>query len=386
MVVSNRWLVALMAVLTVVFAGSGWMLEGLDPDRFPREAVLIAANTAPLLLLRRNPLVAVLALATAYPIWVAWGHPIHELQSLPSIVAMYALGAWERPLWLRAVGLAAPVWMVVGGVLLLGGEALELTYVAIFFVVVWVFGVLITDRRAHALALERRTAELEQARQELADRAVADERARIARELHDVIAHAMSVITVHAGVGAHVVEQRPTQAAEALRVIERTGRQALEELRRMLMVLRDPDPDGPVPEPQPGLQDLPALIDQARQGGIQVTMASRGVARYLSPGLELSAYRLVQEALTNVVKHAPGSQARVTVTSHPDLLEVEVVNALPLRAEVGAEASHGSSARAGQGLRGMAERVSLYAGHLETVADAGQFRVTARFPIDAAAP
>lgn len=103
---------------------------------------------------------------------------------------------------------------------------------------------------------------------------MADERSRIARELHDVIAHAVSVITAHAGVGAHVVEQRPAQAAEALRVIEHTGRQALEEMRRMLMVLRDPDPGGPVPEPQPGLQDLPALVDQARQGGIQVTIGS----------------------------------------------------------------------------------------------------------------
>src|SRR5690606_27459567 len=134
-----------------------------------------------------------------------------------------------------------------------------------------------------------RTRELEQARRELADRAVADERSRIARELHDVVAHAMSVITVQAGVGAHLAGGRTDPAVEALNIIEQTGRGALDEMRRMLSVLRQSEPADTGHDPQPTLSDLPALIQQVRQTDLQVVLTTRGARRDLSPGLELAA-------------------------------------------------------------------------------------------------
>jgi len=380
MFASVRWVVALTAALAVVFAVSGWAVEGIQWSRLPRELVLVALNTLPLLAVRRNPLAVVAFFSVTYPTWVALGHPIHELQSLPAIAAMYALAGWDRPLWLRALGLVMPVWMVTGGVLLWGGDVLELTFVGVFLVVVWGLGALIADRRAHARTLEARTRELEQARRELANRAVADERSRIARELHDVVAHTMSVITVQAGVGAHLVDRRPAQAAEALRVIERTGREALEEMRRMLRVLRERDPGAPLPGPQPTLADLPALVEQARQAGLHVAYTTRGIVGGLSADLELAVYRVVQEALTNVVRHAPASRTTVTVTHGADWLEVEVANTLPATAaRVPVPQPH--ERRSGQGLRGMTERVGLYGGQLETTSDADGFCVAARFPV-----
>lgn len=376
MSISTRWLLALTALLTAVFVGSGWWEAGIRYDVLPRELVLLAANTLPLLAIRRNPLAVVLFLSLAYPTWIDFGHPSHELQSLPTLVSMYALGAWNRPLWLRAIGLIAPVWMV--GAAAFGwwdADPLGLSYVGLMFVVVWALGVVMAGRRAYATELEARTAELEEARRELADRAVAEERARIARELHDVIAHAMSVITVQAGVGHHLVDQRPDQAASALQVIERTGREALDEMRRLLSVLRAPDPRGPLPAPQPGLAELPQLVEQARDAGTPFTLTLRGASRPTGPGLELAVYRLVQEALTNTVKHAPGTPGSVTITYGPESLDVEVVNG-HLDEDLGA----GREVSPGHGLRGMAERVALYGGDLQTIAGDGAFRVAARFP------
>lgn len=380
---SFRWVVALTAVLAAIFAAAGLAAGGLDTERLPGAILLFAANTLPLLAIRRNPLLVVMILGVTYPAWVALGYPTHLLQSLSAITAMYALGGWDRPLWVRALGLIVPVWMVVGGSLWLGGDPLELTYIAVFFAAVWVFGMLIADRRAYARSLEIRSRQLEEARQQLAERAVADERARIARELHDIVAHAMSVITVQAGVGAHLIDREQDRAAEALRVIERTGRDALEEMRRMLTVLRDPDSQASMPGPQPTLADLVGLVEQARRAGAEVVLTRKGMRR-LPPGLELAVYRTVQEALTNVGKHAPGSRASVTVTCTSSQLEVEVANeqvqdARPPRGEP-------SRVGEGQGLRGMAERVELYGGQLETLVDARRFQLVATFPLEEELP
>jgi signal transduction histidine kinase len=368
---STRSVVALTLVMAVVFAVSGWVTHGVDRDGIWLELALIAANTLPLLLLPRNPLIVVLVLAVTYPVWVSTGHGAHLLQSLPTLAALFYLGTWDRPLWLRAVGLASPVWMMSSSI---AGwwdvdDPLEIGYVAVVFVTVWVLGVLIAARRDHVAELERKTAALEAAERQLADRAVADERARIARELHDVVAHAMSVITVQAGVGAHLIDTRPEQAAEALGAIERTGREALSEMRRMLSVLQGPD--GPRTDPQPGLSDLAHLAEQMRNAGMAIRVETEGPARPLSPGLDLAAYRVVQEGLTNVVKHTPGARAEVAVRYRPEVVEVEV-------------RSHGADVGrpvvVGQGLKGMAERVALYDGALDFGPEADGFRVAARFP------
>jgi signal transduction histidine kinase len=388
--IPTRWIVTFTVVMVAVFAGSGWAARGVATDVLGRELVLIAANTLPLLALRRNPLLVAFAFGVTYPMWVAFGHPVHELQSLPTVAAMFAVGAWDRALRVRATALVLPVWMVLGGSMFWMGDVLELVYVGVFFVVVWAIGVVLADRHTQARALEIRTRELEAAREELADRAVADERARIARELHDVLAHAMSVITVQAGVGAHVVDRRPEQASEALAVIERTGREALEEMRRMLLVLREPDETDGLPDPQPTLTDLPSLVEQVRRSGVQVALTVEGTDRTTSPGLALALYRVVQEALTNAAKHAPGCRVDVTISHHPTAIDVEVVNDLPHPSDRGDTASFHdgdgpSPAASGHGLRGMGERVALYGGDLETTEDEATFRVRARFPIEEAA-
>ncbi|HEV3497248.1 MAG TPA: sensor histidine kinase, partial [Actinomycetes bacterium] len=217
---------------------------------------------------------------------------------------------------------------------------------------------------------------LEAARQELARRAVLEERTRIARDLHDIVAHAMSVITVQAGVGAHLLERDPEQAKKALVVIEETGRGALGEMRRLLGALRGGDPPT---EPQPGLASLDRLAAQATAAGVPVEVQVEGPVRALPAGLEVSAYRIAQEALTNTIKHAPGGRATVTVRYRPHTVELEVVDTGGPGAAAGPAGPAGDG---GHGLRGMRERVALYGGVFEAGPCPGGFRVLAAFPTD----
>lgn len=368
------------AAAIALFALSAWWDGDLAADALPANLPLILLNTAPLLLLGRNPLAVVLLFGITYPLWldppfVDVVNNGHVLQSVPTLVAMYATGSWDRPLWVRACALVTPAWMM--GAALVGywaTSAGDLSFVALVLVIVWGLGVVAAGRRTYADELERKTVELEAARHALADQAVARERSRIARELHDVVAHAMSVITVQAGVGGHLLATRPHRAAEALGIIERTGRDALEELRRMLVVLRPDEQPDSNSAPQPGLADLPTLLEAASSAGVRVRLQRSGAERALAPGLDLAVYRVIQEALTNVAKHAPGAAAAVRLDFQPARLGVDVTDdGGPLSGEV----------LTGQGLRGMAERVALYDGRLETAATTNGFRVTAWFPLAA---
>ncbi|CAN5902747.1 histidine kinase [soil metagenome] len=363
----------LTAVTAVIFVTTSWSVAG-PPDGSPVLYVgLIAVNTLPLLLVRRHPLAVVAVFSVSFPLWVDADFGIAALQSLPTLVAMYATGAWDRPLWMRALALVSPVWMMTAGVTgMWVTELLTLGYVALVFTMGWALGVVLAGRHSYVTELEARTLQLDAARRELADRAVAQERARIARELHDVIAHAMSVITVQAGVAAHLEDDRSDRTVDALQVIERTGREALAEMRRMLTVLRTSDAAEQRSVPQPGLADLPALVTQIRSAGLPVTVETRGPAVDLPAGLDLAVFRVVQEALTNAVKHGAGGPAVVVVAYGAGSVEVVVRNTV---------LSDIDTVRAGQGLRGMAERVALYDGSLRTVAEAGEFRVTALFPL-----
>jgi len=375
---SFRRVVALTAVLTAVWTASVFVEGGLRPHHVPLDVGLLALNTLPLLAVGRHPLAVVLVFSVAYPVWLSTGHASSIVQSLPTLYAVYAIGAWDRPLWLRSLGLIAPIWLAGAAISgLWDADTIEVGYVALIFFVVWGLGAAMTARRSYALQLESKTVALEEARAELADRAVAEERVRIARELHDVIAHAMSVITVRAGVGAHLATTRPEEAAQALGVIERTGREALTEMRRMLAVLRDPDPRGPQPEPQPGLADVARLVEQVGAAGVPVVLTTEGAVRRPPPGLDLAAYRVVQEALTNVVKHAPGARTTVVIRYLPSGIELEVRSAARRPAE---------ELTPGQGLRGMAERVALYDGRFEAGWVDDGFRVSARLPVDDPTP
>ncbi|MFJ6616369.1 sensor histidine kinase [Kitasatospora sp. NPDC091335] len=248
----------------------------------------------------------------------------------------------------------------------------------------WAAGMMIRSQRAYDAGLRSQAERQAQARIEEAQRTVIEERLRIARELHDVMAHSMGVIAVQAGVGRHVITGHPDEAAKALTAIETVSRTALREMRALLDVLREESPaDDPAAASdlaKPGLSDLPFLIEQTGRTGLQVELRIRGAARQLPPSIDLAGYRIVQEALTNSVKHAATARARAQVSYHPDGIEIEVTD--EGRGRPGpAVTSESPGGRVGHGLIGMRERVALSggdfaAGHLPL----GGFRVWARFP------
>jgi signal transduction histidine kinase len=229
------------------------------------------------------------------------------------------------------------------------------------------------QRRAKlARDLEHRAARLEHEREERTRAAIADERRRIARELHDVIAHTVSVMTVQAGAARLLLEAEPERAVAPLLSIEETGRQALSEIRRMFGILREDEGEIAFGR-QPGVGDLDALVEQARAAGLPVELRVEGQPVALSPGVDLAAYRVVQEALTNALKHGGPGHANVTVRFGRETLDVVITND-------GRAATNGGG---GHGLVGMRERVSLYGGKLETGAEpGGGYAVRARLPVE----
>ncbi|MGH2736301.1 MAG: histidine kinase [Actinomycetota bacterium] len=234
----------------------------------------------------------------------------------------------------------------------------------------WLVGSFVYARQLTLEELEARTRELEAARDELARAAVTDERLRIARELHDVVAHGLSLIAVQSGVGAHVMDEQPEEGRRALREIEKASRQALVEMRRLLGMLREGGEANLAPAP--GVNALPALVEQVSLAGPQVELQVHGPARPLPPGLDLIAYRVVQEALTNVVKHSGATRARAVLSYSPDHLIIEVVDD-----GGGAGAPNGI----GHGLSGMRERVQLFGGSLTSGAlRDGGFGIRAEIP------
>jgi signal transduction histidine kinase len=295
-------------------------------------------------------------------------------------VAVYSVAVYGDR-WVSLAGLVVAEVGLVANQLTPGRfQAPTVVGNALFIGAAWLLGHFIGVRRLYVLQLEERTAELEQAREELARRAVVEERLRLARELHDVVAHAMSVIAVQSGVGAHVANTQPKEAAKALAAIEATSRAALEELRRLLGVLRQADePQGDL-APVPGLADLDVLLAEVTKAGLAVKLQINGTRPPLPAGVDLSAYRIVQEALTNVVKHAGSARAQVVVGYGDQDVTVEVID--DGRRAV-TSASDGQ-AGTGHGLIGMRERVQAFGGDLEAgPRPGGGFRVAARLPLAA---
>jgi len=248
------------------------------------------------------------------------------------------------------------------------------------FAIAWVIGDNLRTRRAYLAELEARAARLEREREEKAERAVLDERTRIARELHDVIAHNVSVMVVQASAGEELFDSDPQRARESLSAVASTGRAALAELRRLLGVTRAEEDDAQRASytPQPGIDHLDELLRQVRETGLAVELSVLGEPRALPEGVGLCAYRIVQEALTNTLKHADASHAAVRVRYVADALELQVLDD-----GGGAAAVNGESS--GHGLIGMRERVALFGGELFTRSRDGHgYEVRARIPFEAA--
>ena len=248
----------------------------------------------------------------------------------------------------------------------------DLIFIPLRFVVAWVAGYALRERAERAEAAEERAARAEREREAAARIAVAEERARIARELHDIVAHAVSVMVLQVGAVRHKLPAALDEDREALRGVERAGRTALTEMRRLLAAMR---PDGDEAEfvPQPGLDGLDSLLTEVGRAGLPVELHVDGEPVPLPRGIDLSAYRIVQEGLTNALKHARASDADVTVRYRPDELEIEVRD--------NGQGS-GTSDGLGHGLVGVRERVKIYGGEMSAgTASAGGFVLSTRLPL-----
>jgi signal transduction histidine kinase len=307
---------------------------------------------------------------------------------LAVVILLYTLAAYTprrisiTGLVICLIGSAAAVirWMPQG-LSLLDAVAFGSILFAGPSLIAWVFGDSMRYRRAYYTSLEDRAARLEAERDAQAQVAAAAERARIARELHDVVAHNVSVMVVQADGASYALGTDPDRAQQALAAIATTGRQALTEMRRMLGVLRR-DEDGTEPEraPLPGIGQLGELLEQTRATGLAVSVTVEGVPQPLPDGAALAAYRIVQESLTNTRKHAgPRATAQVTLRYLEDALLLRITD----DGRGGAAASDG----AGHGLTGMRERVAIYGGWVQAgPRPSGGYQVTARLPLTSPTP
>jgi signal transduction histidine kinase len=270
-----------------------------------------------------------------------------------------------------ALGLASIPLSVIGSKS--GFSANDTMWITLIVAAPWAAGRLVRRGRDRARLLEHRNVVLETEHETAAARASADERLRIARELHDVVAHALSLIVVQARGGRRMLHRRRVdEALETFDTVEHAAQQALDEMRRLLGMLREDD-GGLALAPPPSLARLPELIGQVADAGLQVDLVIEGEARDLPPGIDVSAYRIVQEALTNTLRHSGTSRARVVVTYGADQLEVGVTDA-------GRGAQQGS--RSGHGLVGIRERVAIYGGDFEAGSrPEGGYALTARLPL-----
>jgi signal transduction histidine kinase len=375
-------LVAVMLATTAILAtalGERPHPTGTGRNAIGYVAILVACVALPLR--RRNPIHAVYLITPAVVILVALGTRGPTLISATAVVYSVAVSTGRRSAVKATLGVVGGV--VLGAMLTAGGPAWA-TVLALPPVVVvgWLAGENTRTRRAYAHEQVERAMERERERAERALRAVADERLRIARDLHDIVAHAMSVIAIRSGVARVVLDTQPDEVREALGIIEKTSKRALAEMRLLVGVLRESE-DGPELSPAPGLADLPDLIDQIRQAGVTVDLdfdSGGDTPAALPAGVDLSAYRIVQEALTNVVRHAGPTTAHVTVRHRPDLLEIQVVDD---GAPVGRPSSLTPEGQ-GHGLVGMRERVNLFGGDLSAAPNGRGFRVFATLPFDGA--
>ncbi|HSS08499.1 MAG TPA: sensor histidine kinase [Acidimicrobiales bacterium] len=342
--------------------------------------VLLAGQVVPLAWRRRAPMVALVIILTATVGFYA-GNLVPFTGNIGGLIALYSCAAHlERRYAIRTLAItAAAVALSVGfSTMHHPFSPADLVSNAVIVAAAWILGDNLRTRRAYTASLEERAARLEREQADNAQRAVNEERARIARELHDVVAHSVSVMVVQAGAARRVLERDPDRASEAMSSIELTGRQALDELRRLLGMLRKYG--DPVPEltPQPRLQDLDALVTQIEEAGLPVDLVVAGEPRPLPSGVDLSVFRIVQEALTNSLKHAGPARATVTLTYRPDELILDITD------DGRGLAQHlvdDNGAAAGHGLVGMRERVVLYGGELSAgPRPGGGYEVRARLP------
>jgi signal transduction histidine kinase len=357
------WAVA--ALLAVGGQLEVWLGTGAHGERpvVATSGMILAAAVA---VRRRYPAtVGIVAVVVADVVALAWRPPSLVTYGIAWMCAVYALTVWTsaKQFALGAAAFALPTLVATafdkapsGGV--------EFTVIALVVMLLVRRGILDREERAEIAERERELAARE---------AVVEERARIARELHDVIAHNVSMMVVQAGAERRVLDGANGSTREVLQTIEQIGRGALTEMRRLVGMLRS-DGEDPL-APQPGLEDVATLVGQVREAGLPVELTVEGERRNLPAGIELSAYRIVQEALTNALKHAGDARAEVSIRYGADSLELEIL-------DDGGGGAAGRATSGGHGLVGMRERVALYGGRFDASRrPGGGFAVRAKLPV-----
>ncbi len=371
--------VAVLSVVDVASTSASPLPGDRAADGFAYALVIVGSIS---LIWRRRMPIAVLAFVTVV-LTVFWLRGYGALMSVLGLPVLYAVAAHaehrRRAWWAMVVGCVC--LLSIAGVSVLnrpdGFAYLQTVSVLAFLIAAIAAGVLIRNRERIFVDTERRAAAAEADRIAAAERAIVRERSRIAREMHDVVAHAMSVIAVQAAAGREIVHANPDKAAEVFARIETVGRESLTELRRMLGVLRETGDDEASLAPQPGIADIAAAVAQSSATGVATELIIDGRQQPIAPGIELAAYRIVQEALTNVRKHAGASaSAIVRISYEPHDLVVEVSD--DGRGAVTTLAGVGS----GNGLIGMRERVEIYGGQFASgPRRGGGYAVRATLPI-----
>jgi signal transduction histidine kinase len=378
----------IMWVLSLLTLKALWPLSHQE---HPVQAILITSLAlVPLIWRRRYPLAVLVAMSVVFTVGHALTVPESEWWTYSWAVAFYSAGVYgasRRRDLVRLGAVAAFLAVLIhrlffreiegfdeGNLALLQALSLAANLVAV--IAVWWFSDAVRVRREQEAQLAATVIQLELDRQENARRAVFNERVRIARELHDVVAHHVSVMGVQAGAARRVLQKHPEKAEEALSNIEAASREAVQEMHRLLGFLRQEPEETPL-APQPGMSQLTTLVDQMRDAGLPVELQIEGAQRALPPSVDLSAYRIVQEALTNTIRHAGPARAQVKVNYADSAVDIEVLD------NGRGPNEPDSPDSTGHGLIGMRERVTLLGGKFQAGHHPGVgYSVRAHLPLD----
>lgn len=373
---SRRHALVVDALLPLVlFVGGGVAAD--HRALFPR-VVFAAVMCAPLVVRRRYPIPVFVVIAATAAAQYLVGTSVQGFD-LAILVALYTVAAHCSPRDTVFAGIVVEVGIIMSALPWTDKPARALVGPTVVAAAAVALGANLRVRRAYLTELEERAARLERERDQQAQLAASAERARIARELHDIVAHHVSVMVAQADGAGFAIDRDTAKARRAMEVVAETGREALAEMRRLLGVLRTA-PDSEATAPQPGVDQLAELVEKVRHAGLPVELAVDGTPPLMPAGLELAAYRVVQEALTNTIKHGgPHTSTRVEVAYRPDGIIIRVVDAGP----PAPGAATNGDAGPGQGILGMRERAAVYGGEIRAGSrPEGGYEVLASFPID----